>query len=59
MMTLQVNHIDSKYPEESWVEVAACFNHLSEILLVILTSYQANKAANPGLEGTRDKPACP
>jgi hypothetical protein len=58
-MTLQVSHIDGKYPEESWVEVAACFNHLSEILLGVLASYQASKAANPGLQGTHDKSARP
>ena len=47
IMTLQVSHIDDKYPEESWVEIAACFNRLSEILLSVLTRYQASKVANP------------
>ena len=47
-MTLQISHIDNKYAEERWVEIAACFNHLSEILLGVLGSYGANKAANQG-----------
>jgi hypothetical protein len=51
MMTLQVSHIDNKFPEESWLEIAACFNDLSEILVSVLHSYQAHKAANPALAG--------
>ncbi len=53
MITLQVSHIDNKFPEESWVEVAACFNHLSEIMVSVLASYQAHTGANPALKGTR------
>jgi hypothetical protein len=55
-MTLQVNRIDNKYPKESWGEVAACFNHLSEILLGVLSSYQANKAANQGMRDRLVRP---
>lgn len=51
-VTFQVSHIDSKFPEDSWKEVAACFNHLTEILTAVLRRYgayknQANKTMGP------------
>ena len=57
---LQVSHIDNKFPESSWEEVVACFNHLLEILKGILSAYAMSKTANPAVEGTlRDKAAQP
>lgn len=40
---LAASHIDSKYPEDSWIEVTACFNHLTEILVSVFTSYKNSK----------------
>ena len=54
IMTFQISHIDDKYPEDSWAEVVACFNHLTKILVATLEAYQAEKAVNPTLQ--RDAP---
>jgi hypothetical protein len=43
-ISFEVSHIDSKFPEESWEEVAACFNHLTEILVAALNEYGSQKA---------------
>lgn len=40
---LQVSHIDNKFPEASWHEIVACFNHLLEILSSILSAYATHK----------------
>lgn len=53
-MKLQISHIDSKFPEFSWAELAACFNQLTEILVSALVSYEAQKAANPSFKRTPD-----
>lgn len=42
-VTFEVSHIDSKFPEDSWEEVAACFNHLTEILIAVFKSYGVHK----------------
>lgn len=44
---LQVSHIDNKFPESSWEEVVACFNHSLAILENILSSYAKHKTAYP------------
>ena len=59
IMTVQVSHIDNKFPEESWTEVAACFNHLTEILVGVLSDYQANKAAKLARKGPVNESARP
>ncbi|MBP1473298.1 hypothetical protein J7I44_03250 [Frateuria sp. MAH-13] len=42
-MNLQVSHVDNKFPESSWAEIAACFNHLLEITEEVLVRYSATK----------------
>lgn len=37
---------DSKYPEASWTELAACFRELCGLLVEILDNYAAHKNAN-------------
>ena len=38
-----IGRTDEKYPEESWEEIPACFNHLNIILDEFLTAYAAKK----------------
>jgi hypothetical protein len=45
-MGLQISHIDSKYPEFSWSEVASFFNKLTEILIAVLSAYAVGKHAS-------------
>jgi len=42
-VTLQISHIDNSFPDASWTEIAACFNHLMALLAGILTSYSQSK----------------
>lgn len=40
---LAIGRTDDKYPESSWEELPACFNHLNIILEEFLTAYAAHK----------------
>lgn len=40
---LEIGRTDDKYPEFSWEELPACFNHLNIILEEFLTAYAARK----------------
>ena len=51
-LQLQVSHVDKKFPESSWEEVVACFNHLLAILENILSSYAKHKTVHPSLKRT-------
>lgn len=47
-MQLEISHIDNRFPEWSWAEVAECFNRLTEILLSAVAAYATHKeGGNP------------
>jgi hypothetical protein len=54
-MTLEISAIDEKYPEFSWEEIAACFNHLTRILSSALRDYSEQKAAHHATTSRRPK----
>jgi hypothetical protein len=43
---MMISPLDEKYPEFSWSEVVKCFQELKEILVRVIDSYDAHKAAN-------------
>lgn len=45
-MTLEISAVDNKYPDFSWEEIAACFNHLTKILASALKDYAEQKSAH-------------
>lgn len=51
-LRLQIGHVDDKFPEFSWAEIAACFSELTGMLLSVLSSYETHKATNPSFKGT-------
>lgn len=44
-LNLTVSASDEKYPEESWIEVVACFNDLTHVLSQSVEAYAASKNA--------------
>ena len=52
---LEISQFDHKYPESSWIEVVACFYHVTSILKEIFERYGRDKAANNTLQPTLRK----
>lgn len=44
-LKLTVSATDEKFPEDSWIEVVACFNELTRVLAETIESYVAHKKA--------------
>ncbi|MFC7302265.1 hypothetical protein D0Y53_09995 [Luteimonas weifangensis] len=42
-INLLITQFDTKYPESSWSEIAACFSELTEFFVHILDQYSASK----------------
>lgn len=42
-INLMITQFDTKYPESSWTEIAACFTELTDFLVHILDQYSASK----------------
>lgn len=42
-INLMITQFDTKYPESSWVEIAACFTELTDFFVHILDQYSASK----------------
>lgn len=51
-VNLLISQFDTKYPESSWPEIAACFSELCEILKCVFIQYGDRKMANKALEPT-------
>lgn len=52
-----LTHEDDKFPETSWEEVVACFNHLTAILSNLVEQYGDVKKANHSCQRTAEKTA--
>lgn len=46
-INLIITQFDTKYPEASWIEIAACFTELTEFFIHVLDQYSSSKPRQP------------